>query len=294
MRRHMRRLTRAVLCLVVALLAAPTVVRTQAPRKSLLFLTHAGLYKHSSLEPAEKAVAAWGASAGFDVTTRQGFRQDSRALDMAFLTPEYLATFDGLMLMTNGNLPFTEAQKRSIVEFVRGGKALIGVHCATLTMYDYPEFGEVLGGYYLRSLIPTTQVAAGKIGILKVEDQQHPATRMLGTTWPLNEEFYEFGHAAWDASKPTENISQVGRLHILMPFSRDRVHVLLSLDTDRTDLSDLPQVPKGDYPQAWTRTFGAGRTFYTTLGHRDDIWTNDAVFKAHVTGGIRWALRLEQ
>ena len=116
---------------------------------------------------------------------------------------------------------------------------------------------------------------------------------MLGSSWPINEEFYEFGRAVWDASRPTENVSQVGRLPILMPFSRDRVHVLLSLDTDRTDLSDLPNVPKGDYPQAWTRTFGRGRTFYTTLGHREDIWRHDAVFRAHVTGGIRWALGLE-
>ena len=264
-----------------------------APRKTLLFLTHAGLYKHTSLEPAEAAVTEWGKTAGFDVTTVQGFKQDSRSIDMSFLTPEYLNGFDGLMLMTNGNLPLTPAQRQSIVDFVRRGKALVGVHCATLTMYDYPEFGDVLGGYYLRSVVPTALVAAGKVGVLKVEDQNHPATRMLGSTWPINEEFYEFGRAAWDASKPTENISAVGRLHILMPFSRDRVHVLLSLDTDKTDMSDLPNIPKGDYPQAWTRDFGRGRTFYTTLGHRDDIWAHDAVFRAHVTGGIRWALGLE-
>ena len=270
-------------------------VHTQAPlaTKKILFLTHAGLYKHPSLAPAELAVTAWGKTGGFDVTTRQGYKEDAATLDMSFLTPEYLASFDGLMLMTNGNLPFTATQKKAIVEFVRNGKALIGTHCATLTMYDYPEFGEVLGGYYLRSLVPTAAVASGKVGVLKVEDAGHPATRMLGSTWPLNEEFYEFGHAVWDARTPTENVSQVGRLPILLPFSRDRVHVLLSLDTDRTDLSDLPNVPKGDYPQAWTRTFGRGRTFYTALGHRDDIWAHDAVFRAHVTGGIRWALGLE-
>jgi hypothetical protein len=161
-------------------------------------------------------------------------------------------------------------------------------------MYDYPEFGEVLGGYYLRSIVPTNQIAEGRIGILKVEDQNNPATKMLGPSWPINEEFYEFGHAVWDASKPTDNISAVGRLHILMPFSRDRVHVLLSLDTERTDLTGLAgMVEGGDYPQAWTRTYGKGRTFYTTLGHRDDLWTNDPVFRAHVVGGIRWALGLE-
>jgi uncharacterized protein len=288
------RLRRLILiALTFSLLPGLMSAQGAVPRKKLLFLTHAGLYKHSSLEPAEAAVTEYGKTGGFDVTTLQGFKQDPRALDLSFLTPEYLNSFDGLMLMTNGNLPFTPAQKQSIIDFVRNGKALIGTHCATLTMYDYPEFGEVLGGYYLRSLVPTEMIAKGKVGVLKVEDANHPATKMLGSNWPLNEEFYEFGHAVWDASKPAENISAVGRLHILMPFSRDRVHVLLSLDTDKTDLSDLPNVPKGDYPQSWTRNFGKGRTFYTALGHRDDIWAHDAVFRAHVTGGIRWALGLE-
>ena len=43
----------------------------------------------------------------------------------------------------------------------------------------------------------------------------------------------------------------------------------------------------------WTREFGKGRSFYTSLGHRDDIWSSDPVFRAHITGGIRWALGLE-
>lgn len=270
-------------------------VHGQTPaRKKLLFLTHAALYKHSSLAPAEAAVTEYGHTGGFDVTTREGYKQESAALDLSFLTPEYLAQFDGLMLMTNGNLPLTDPQKRSIVDFVRDGKALVGVHCATLTLYDYPEFGEVLGGYYRRSIIPTSSVGQ-RMGVLKVEDPSHPATKMMGGNWPVAEEFYQFGTAVWDASKPTEQISQVGRLHIPMAFSRDRVHVLLSLDTEKTDLGGLgPEVVKsGDYPQAWTRMFGKGRSFYTSLGHRDDIWSTDPIFRAHVTGGIRWALQLE-
>jgi len=265
-----------------------------ATMERLLFLTHAALYKHSSLAPAEAAVTDYGKRGGFDVTTLEGYKQDSARLDLSFLTPEYLAQFDGLMLMTNGNLPLTGPQKRAIVDYVRDGKALVGVHCASLTLYDYPEFGEVLGGYYRRSIVPTTMVGQ-KIGVLKVEDPSHPATRMMGGSWPVAEEFYQFGTAVWDASRPTEQISQVGRLHIPMAFSRDRVHVLLSLDTDKTDISDLgPEVVKGgDYPQAWSRTFGKGRSFYTSLGHRDDIWSTDPTFRAHVTGGIRWALGLE-
>ena len=62
----------------------------------------------------------------------------------------------------------------------------------------------------------------------------------------------------------------------------------------QTDITGFPDVVRGgDYPQAWSRTYGKGRSFYTSLGHRDDIWSNDPVFRAHVRGGIRWALGLE-
>ncbi|MGQ0734834.1 MAG: ThuA domain-containing protein [Acidobacteriota bacterium] len=258
------------------------------PVKKLLFLTHAGLYKHTSLGPAERAVSEWGTQHGFQVTTVQGYQQEADKLDFTFLTPDYLAQFDGLMLMTNGNLPLTDTQRRGLVEFVRGGKALIGVHCAALTLYDYPAFGEMLGGYFRRAL------RQNRIVVLKVEDPAHPATRMLGPSWPLADEFYLFGTAPWDAARPNENVDALFGNRIPVGFSRDRVHVLLSLDTDRTDLTGLPDVQRGgDYPQAWTRTFGRGRTFYTAIGHRDDIWASDPVFRAHVVGGIRWALGLE-
>ncbi|MFN7985344.1 MAG: ThuA domain-containing protein [Vicinamibacterales bacterium] len=282
--------------LVLALLAMTYGSSAQAPsRKKLLFLTHPALYKHTSLEPAEKAVKELGAKNGYDVTTLEGFRQAADKIDLTMLTPQYLPQFHGQMLMTNGNLPLTLDQKKAIVDYVRNGHALIGTHCATLTLYDYPEFGEMFGGYYRRSIVATNKIGEANLGVLKVEDTSHPATRMLGSNWPLAEEFYQFGTAVWDPARPTENISQVGRLHIPLAFSRDKVHVLLSLDTTKMDLTGLgPDIVKGgDYPQAWSKNFGTGRVFYTALGHRDDIWSNDAIFRAHVNGGIRWALGLE-
>ena len=281
---------------ILILTAVAAASAQQAPaKKKLLFLTHPALYKHTSLGPAERAVIELGAKGGYDVTTLEGYKQDVDKIDLTMISPSYLAQFDGLMLMTNGNLPLMPEQKKAIVDYVRAGHALVGTHCATLTMYDYPEFGEAIGGYYRRSIVPTTRIGQTNIGVLKVEDPNNPATKFLGGSWPLAEEFYQFGTAVWDASKPTENISQVGRLHIPMAFTRDRVHVLLSLDTEKMDLTGLgPEIVKGgDYPQAWTKSFGTGRVFYTTLGHRDDIWSNDPVFRAHINGGIRWALGLE-
>ncbi len=129
--------------------------------------------------------------------------------------------------------------------------------------------------------------------MLKVEDPNHPATRMLGTSWPFVEEYYIFGRKVYDPATPKENVSAVGSMPIPMAFSRDRVHVLLSLDTERTDLTDLPHITRGgDYPQSWWRDFGKGRSFYTSLGHRPDSWLNP-VFRAHLIGGLRWAMRVE-
>jgi len=267
---------------------AGTASAQQAPKR-LLFLTHAGLYKHSSLGPAEAAVVAWGADNGFEVTALAGYRQERDALDLSMITPEYLAGFDGVMMMTNGNLPMDEGQKRALVDFVRAGGGFVGVHNASLTFYDFPEFGEMLGAYFRRP------IQQEHVMVLRVEDRTHPATRMLGPSWPIVDELYHFGTAPWSPDRPEDNIDVLFDNRIPLGFSRDRVRVLLSLDTRATDIEGLPDVVVGgDYPQSWVREYGAGRSFYTSLGHRDDIWTNDPVFAAHVTGGIRWALGLEE
>ena len=163
---------RLLLALALAAFSVQLPAFSQGPKK-LLFLTHAALYKHTSLGPAEKAVTELGKTGGYEVTTVEGYKQDPKQLDFSFLTPEYLNQFDGVMMMTNGNLPMTDAQKKMLTEFVRGGKALIGAHCASLTFYNYPEFGEMLGGYFNRNL------PQGTIAVLKVEDGKHPATKML-------------------------------------------------------------------------------------------------------------------
>ena len=259
----------------------------QAPKK-LLFLTHAGLYKLTSLGPAEMAVASWGEEAGYEVTSVQGYLQEQEELDLSIITAEYLAQFDGVMMMTNGNLPMRDEQKRVLVDFVRQGGGFIAVHCAALTLYDYPAFGEMLGGYFRRTVAP------GQLVVLKVEDQEHPATKMLGSSWPIVDEFYHYGTSAWSADRPDENVDVLFGNRIPVGLSRDRVHVLLSIDTRESDMEGFAEVELGgDYPQSWVQDFGEGRSFYTSLGHRDDIWSNDPVFRAHVVGGIRWALGLE-
>jgi type 1 glutamine amidotransferase len=304
--RHLKRLPLVAGMAALALNASATAQTTSsgtaqaASGKKVLVLTHAALTKHASIAVAEKALPDLAKLGGFEVTIKSDGRdavgrpspEEVARMDFSFLTPGYLAQFDALLMFTNGNLPITAEQKRSLVDFVRNGKGIVGVHCATVTLYDYPEYGEVMGAYYQRSILPTDQNPR-RFAVLKVEDPSHPATKMLGTSWPFVEEYYVFGSKVYDPATPTENVSAVGQLPIPLAFSRDRVKVLLSIDTERTDLAGLPFLSRtGDYPQSWYRTFGKGRSFYTALGHRPDTWSNP-VFGAHLIGGVRWALGLE-
>ncbi len=157
-----------------------------------------------SLPAAEEQAVVYGKSGGFDVTTLKGYEPGVGKQDLTFFTAAYLNQFDGLMMMANGDIGMTPVQKKAIVDFVRNGKAFIGVHCATVMMYDFPEYGEMLGAYYFKSIstpllgndVPVNQ---RRVGVLKVEDNKHPATRMFGSSWPIAEEFYTFATAPWNA-----------------------------------------------------------------------------------------------
>jgi type 1 glutamine amidotransferase len=276
-------------------------------RKKVLFLTFPGVgapgsHGHASLPAAEEQAVEYGKAGGFDVTTLKGYEPGVGKQDLTFFTPEYLKQFDAIMMMANGDIGLTTVQKRAIVDFVKSGKGFVGVHCATVMLYDFPEYGEMLGAYYIQSIMTpllgnNVPVNQRRVGVLKVEDNTHPATRMFASSWPIVEEFYTFATAPWTESAPELNISSPGDFKAPMGFSRDRVHVLLSLDTERTNLDGAApraRVQKGgDYPQSWWRHWGNGKVFYTSLGHLPETWTNDSVFRAHLTGGIRWALGLE-
>ena len=74
---------------------------------------------------------------------------------------------------------------------------------------------------------------------------------------------------------------------------RDDVHVLLSVDTTSVDLdAEGVNRAEGDFAVAWTRKYGAGRVFYTALGHEPAVW-RDMWFRRHLLGGIRWAAGVE-
>lgn len=249
------------------------------PRR-ILFLTHSAGFKHPCLPTAEVVVAGLSESeADLEFLSWEGHKQAKDEIDLSGFTPELLETLDGLMFFTTGELPLDDGQKQALLDFVAEGGAFIGVHSAADTFYEWKDYGELVGAYFRThswNHLPLT---------LKVEDTGHPATSMLGEEWTLADEFYRFGMTEEEAIGP-------------VVFSRERVNVLLSIDTEKSDISKQRGVIPGrfdvmekgrDYPIAWYREYDQGRSFYTALGHREDVWESEK-FQAHLLGGIRWAL----
>jgi type 1 glutamine amidotransferase len=172
-----------------------------------------------------------------------------------------LGQYDAIMFCTTGELPISDEAKNHLIEFVKGGKAFIGIHNATDTLYKFEPYGEMVGGYFNGH--PWHQ----EVGIV-VEDRNHPATRHLPEHFTIHDEIYT--QRNWD---------------------RNKTHVLMHLDMDSVD----KEKAKGyrddlDVAMAWCHPYGSGRVFYTALGHGEPTW-KDERFHQHLLGGIQWAMR---
>lgn len=228
---------------------------TEPPFRVLVFTKTTG-YRHSSIETSVAELTRLGETSGrFTVDQSE---------DLAALAPERLAPYRVVFFSnTTGNWPLSEAQRAGFLEWVRAGGGVVGAHAATDTAYDWPAWGELFGGWFDGH--PWHQ----EVGVI-VEDPDHPAAAGLPSTFRVTDEIYQ--HRNW---------------------SRDNVHVILRLDTETVDLT-RPGVRRtdGDFGLAWCRTFGEGRSFYTALGHREEIWRDPRLLPMFL-GAILWAARAE-
>lgn len=75
-------------------------------------------------------------------------------------------------------------------------------------------------------------------------------------------------------------------------FSREKSRVLMRLDASKLDLTN-PKVHRADrdFAVTWAKTYGKGRVFYSTLGHREESWDRPEVQKMY-TEAIKWSMGL--
>ena len=234
-------------------LAAAALFAQQDSRR-VLYVTHSAGFRHSSLELSQEVLR--------EVATRTGRLGVVATEDLSFLTAERLRDFDAVFFYTSGELALSNQQKADLLEFVRSGKGFGGVHSATDTLYGWPEYGELIGGVFDGH--PWVQEAS-----IDIEDAQHPISQALAPAWTLHEEYYQF-----------------------RSFSRDRVRVLMTLDTRTVDLNaDGVNRTDKDFALAWVRRYGEGRVFYTALGHFEETW-RDPRFQQMMSQALLWTAGL--
>ncbi len=237
------------------------------PRRLLIFERNVGYGGHPSIAHASLAFR------------RMGEKLDAYAAvtsqDPAVFERARLAQFDAVLFNnTVGNL-FTNADLRqNLADFVCGGGGLMGLHGASVAftrwpgaIEDWPEFGRMLGARGANHRDSTEPV------FVKVEDMAHPLTRMFDSRgFEYRDEFFRFHEV----------------------YSRQKVRVLLSIDTGRTDLNQ--GAPRGnclradhDYALAWIRQYGRGRVFYSTIAHNPYVFWDRSMLEFYLHA-IQFAL----
>jgi len=182
--------------------------------------------------------------------------------DPAVFTAAALAPLKAVVFSNTNNEAFaTDSQRGALLDYVYAGGAFVGVHSATGSDRTSEAFRLMIGGRFRwhPPLQPFT---------IRVNDRRHPATAHLGETWEWTDEAYVCDYAP--------------DIHILMDID---VATLAKEPRDKR----LALYRNGRFPLGWCRRHGAGRVFYTALGHKKEHY-RDAAFRTHLCQGLAWAI----
>ena len=241
---------RMALAVVALAMTLSPLCAAEEPR--LLYLTHSAGYRHDVIPQSQGVLKGLAERSGaFIVTVSE---------DVGMLSAESLQHYAAVMFYTTGELPVSNAEKAALLAFVRSGHGFIGVHPATDTFYTWPDYLELIGGYFNGH--PWHQEVT-----IDVVDRTSALVSFLGAEFRINDEIYQISDFDYHGS-----------------------HVLLRLDPASVDLGK-PGVQRRFYgwPLAWTRSYGAGRAFYTALGHEPAVW-QDPRYQQMLLNAILWGL----
>jgi type 1 glutamine amidotransferase len=243
-------------------------------KKHILMYTRSQGFQHSvvtrkgnELSLAERIVTEMGKKHGFDVTCSK----DGRIFE-----DKEFPNFDGFFFQTQGNLmaersrdgqpPMSAAGKKALLDAIAGGKGFAGCHCASDTYHSK-------GGQWVN----------------QAEDKRDPYIRMVGG------EFIRHGaqqkatmHVVdhkFPGFKDLKDFQKFEEWYSLKNFAPD-LHVLLVQETMGMKNFDYERPP---FPATWAHKYHKGRVFYTSMGHREDVWESP-IYQQILLGGISWML----
>jgi len=242
---------------VTEALPAKAPAKPAKARKLLVFNRCEG-FRHSSIPLAAKALELMGAKTGAYSTVISD--------DMAMFTADKLKEFDAVLFNSTTRLKFKDpAHRKALMDFIKSGKGVAGIHGATDNFYDFPEAAEMMGG-----LFAGHPWGGGGTWAVKLDEPDHTLNKSFGGKgFKIKDEIYQLK----------------GKV-----YSRDKLRVLLSLDmSDKTTNSRGNKDPKRDVAISWVHKVGKGRVFYCSLGHNHHVFWNSTVL-AHYLAGIQYVM----
>lgn len=240
--------------------------------KKVLFFTKSSGFQHSvitrkdgKLSLAERTLTELGKKHGFEVVASK---------DGTMFDPDKIGQWDAFAFETTGVLteegphkdgpPMSKDGKKAFLDAIHSGKGFVGMHCATDTFHSHGSeidpYIEMIGGEFISH-----------------GDQQKVKLDITDPTFPGVD---GFGTASFDI---------LDEWYALKNFA-DNLHVILAHDTATfgkkqggNKVYDRP-----NFPETWARMHGKGRVFYTSMGHREDVWENPK-YQGLLLGALNWA-----
>ncbi|MFK4725582.1 type 1 glutamine amidotransferase [Bradyrhizobium niftali] len=231
----------------------PLGARAERPPERVLYFTYSAGYRHDVIPLSEAILTQLGRNSGtFEVITTE---------DLSEFSTGNLERYAAVMFYTTGEIPMSGAQKIALLNFVRSGRGFLGVHSATDTFYTWPDYLDLIGGYFNGH--PWHQGVT-----IEVADVADPLVAFLGNSLQLNDEIYQISDFDYRGSR-----------------------VLLRLDQSSVDLNKASVHQRFyGWPLAWKRFYGEGRVFYSALGHEASVWQDPRCQKI-LTNAILWSTR---
>ena len=257
---RLRQVTAAEIQKIKAAMPDEPVVKPEKPRKMLVFWRCEGFY-HKVIPVANRALEIMGGMTGaFEVTAVTD--------DYSVFTPQTLRQFDIICLNNTTHLKFdpekTPERCKALMDFVKGGKGLVGIHAAADNFYEWPEGMEMMGNKFTGH-----PWGGGGTWAIKIDEPDHPLTAPFeGKGFKIKDEIYR-------TDPPL--------------YARDRQFVLMSLDmADPTTKGKAEKPEDADTGITWIKKMGKGRVFYCSLGHNNEVFMNRPVLE-HLLRGIQFA-----
>jgi type 1 glutamine amidotransferase len=243
----------------------PVQAANRRATKKVLFFTKSSGFEHSAiarkgdaLSHAEGILKEIGQEHGFEVVPSK----DGRLFE-----PDKIGQWDAFAFMTTGDLtqagtdkqpPMSQDGKKAFLDAIHGGKGFLGMHCATDTFHSHGDtidpYIEMIGGEFITH-------GAQQVAKIDVADPHFPGAKAFGDSFEINDEWYAL------KNQP------------------DDLHVVLFHDTKGMK---GPMYQRPNFPETWARMHGEGRVFYTSMGHREDVWSNPK-YQGLLLGALMWA-----